>query len=131
MSHLLFAIFEQDPDNYGLELGKMSPQARERLLILGAIGVVVLLTLCWAAFFRRRPRHKRGHIKHDRQSFRKSLVAGWTELKRIFAQRERERKRTRHRPRNPTRAEVGGLPLARDDSSPAAAGDASRPRSNF
>ena len=130
MSHLLFAIFDQDPDNFALPLGSMSPQARERLLILGAIAVVVLCVLCWAAFFRRRPRHKRGHIKRDRYSWRKSLVDGLGELKRVFAQRERERKRIRHRPRNPTRAEVGGLPQSRAEAD-STADDVSGPRSNF
>ena len=130
MTHLLFAIFNQDPDNYALPLGSMSPQARERLLILGAITVVILCILCWAAFFRRRPRYKRGQIKRNRHSWRKGLVESWAELKRIFAQRERDRKRIRHRPRNPTRAEVGGLPQARDAADPAT-GDTSSPRSNF
>jgi len=115
MSHLFFAIFDQDPDNFGLELGRMSPQDRERMLILGAIAVVSLLVICWAAFFRQRPRRKRGHIKHDRHSFFHSLREGWGELKRLFAQRDRQRKRIHHRPRNPTRAEVGGLPVNRDE----------------
>jgi len=115
MSFFFFAIFNQDPDEFALQLGRMTPQDRERLLILGAIAVVILLVLCWAAFFRKRPRHKRGHIKHDRHSFLHSLREGWGELKRVFAQRERERKRIHHRPRNPTRAEVGGLPLNRDE----------------
>ena len=131
MKFLFFAIFEQDPDNFALELGRMSPQARERMLILGAIALVVLLILCWAAFFRKRPRYKRGHIKRDRHSFRKSLTDAWAELNRLFAQRDRERKRIRHRPRNPTRAEVGGLPEARDESDPAAAGDGANSRSNI
>jgi type VI protein secretion system component VasK len=131
MNHLFFALMDQDPDNYALPLGSMSPQARERLLVLGAIAVVIFCVLCWAAFFRQRPRHKRGHIKRDRRSLRKSFADGWAELKRVFAQQERERKRMSHRPRNPTRAEVGGLPAARDESNPAATGDTSRPRSNF
>jgi hypothetical protein len=106
----------------------MSPQARERLLILGAIAVVILGVLCWAAFFRKRPRQKRGHIKRDRYSFRKNIVEGWRELKRVFAQRERERKRIHHRPRNPTRAEVGGLPGIRGETEDGA--DDSSARSN-
>ena len=130
MNFLFFAQFNQDPDNYALELGSMSPQSRERMLVLGAIGLVILFTLCWAAFFRKRPRHKRGHIKRDRHSFRKSMADGWAELKRLFAQRGRDRKRIRHRPRNPTRAEVGGLPAARDESDPATGGDRANPRSN-
>jgi len=130
MSHLLFAILDQDPDNYAVPLGSMSPQARERLLILGAIAIVVLGVLCWAAFLRKRPRHKRGHIKRDRHSWRKSFADGWADLKRIFAQRQRERKRVRRRPRNPTRAEVGGLPQVRDETD-AASRDGSSPHSHF
>ena len=131
MTHLFFAIFNQDPDNYSLEIGRMSPQARERFLILGAIAVVVFVMLCWAAFFRKRPRRKRGHIKHNRHSIRKGLVEGWAELKRIFAQRERERKRIHHRPRNPTRAEVGGLPQVRSDSGSPTVDDVSASRTNL
>jgi FtsZ-interacting cell division protein ZipA len=131
MSHLLFAILDQDPDNFALQIGRMSPQARERLLVLGAIAVVTLLVLCWAAFFRKRPRRKRGHIRHNRHSFRKSIVEGWAELKRLFAQRERQRKRMQHRPRNPTRAEVGGLPQARDESDPTTAGENPSAPSNY
>ena len=129
MNYLFFAVLGQDPDELGLPMGSMSPQAKERLLILGSIAVVTLLVICWAAFFRQRPRHKRGHIKRDRHSFLKGFKDGLGELKRIFAQRERERKRVRHRPRNPTRAEVGGLPQTRDGSDPA--GEDPAPRSNF
>jgi FtsZ-interacting cell division protein ZipA len=114
MNHLLFAIFGQDPDNYTVDLGRMSPQTREQLLVLGAITFVILVIVGWAAFFRKRPRHKRGHIKRNRHSLRTSITEGWAELRRLMANRERQRKRIRHRPRNPTRAEVGGLPGLRD-----------------
>jgi hypothetical protein len=51
------------------------------------------------------------------------LKEGFVDLQRIFAQRQRERKRIHHRPRNPTRAEVGGLPASRSESE-----DGSEPR---
>ena len=118
MNVFFSSIFDQDPDEIALQLGRMSPQSRERLIVLGAIAAVILVALCWAAFVRKRPRHKRGHIKRDRHSFRKSLADSWAEIRRLVAQRERERKRIHHRPRNPTRAEVGGLPEVRDASAP-------------
>ena len=128
MSHLLFAIVNQDPDEFALPLGRLGPQARERFLVLGAIAVIILLVGCWAAFFRQRPRPKRGHIKRERHSFRRDLREGYADLKRLLVMRERQRKRIHHRPRNPTRAEVGGLPEVRDESNPA---DSSSPPSNF
>lgn len=127
MIYPFLAQFGQDPDENVLQLGRMSPQARERLVVLGAIALVIFLALCWAAFVRKRPRHKRGHIKRDRHSFRKSLTDSWVEIKRLVAQRERERKRIHHRPRNPTRAEVGGLPAVRDDSDVGSSGPSSNP----
>jgi len=130
MSHLFFAILDQAPANLGQELGRMSPQARERLLIFGAVGLVILSVTFWAVFFRKKPRRKRSHIKRNRVSLGKNLATGWAELKRVFAMRDRQRKRTRHRPRNPTRAEVGGLPESRD-AADADAGSASNSHSNF
>lgn len=130
MNHLSFALVAQDPDNFSVQIGRMSPQTREQLLVLGAIGFVVFIVLCWAAFFRKRPRHKRGHIKRDRYSFRKSFTEGWSELKRFISIRERQRKRVRHRPRNPTRAEVGGLPTGRNPGD-AASGESPNSAANF
>ena len=131
MTPLFFATVGQETDQPMLPIGRMSPQTRDQWIIFGAITVVILCVICWAVFFRKRPRHKRGHIKRDRHSFRAGLIEGWTELRRILALRERQRKRVRHRPRNPTRAEVGGLPQARDESDPAAGGDDPAPRSNL
>ena len=130
MSHLFFAILGEASSNLGQELGRMSPQARERWLIFSALGLVILGTVCWAVFFRKKPRRKRGHIKRTRFSVGKSLAASWAELRRVFAMRERQRKRKGHRPRNPTRAEVGGLPANRD-ADEADAGSAPSSHSNF
>ena len=129
MSHLTFAVLRPDLERLVRPLEVSGPPSRERWIILAAIAVVVVGLICWATFIRKRPRPRRGHIKRDRYSFRKSFGAGWADLKRIMALRQRERKRLRRRPRNPTRAEVGGLPPARDEMT--ADDDPSQARSNY
>jgi len=128
MSHITFAVLRPDLEQLIRPLDVSGPPSRERWIILTAIAVVVVGLICWATFIRKRPRPRRGHIKRDRYSFGKSFAAGWADLKRIMALRQRERKRLRRRPRNPTRAEVGGLPPTRDET---ADGDPSQARSNY
>jgi hypothetical protein len=117
MNFIWMAILnsEPDPDTFGL--GRMSPQIRERFFILAAIAVVALSAMGWAAFIRRRPRHKRRHIKPDHFSFLRRVLKSWTDFVSAMVRRP-ERRRTRHRPRNPTRAEVGGLPPVRTETDP-------------
>jgi hypothetical protein len=73
------------------------------LIIVGAIGVLCVI---WAVFFR----------KSDRDPGRGALV----EASPRGSDGRRRRRRKDRRGRNPTRAEVGGLP-------PLGAGDASKP----
>ena len=86
---------------------------RNRLITFGAYTVVMLVILVWAVFFRKQSKkHRRTH-KHRPSNWELS-----------DAQKARRGQRHRHRqtdglPRNPSRAESGGLPPRRpDDVSP-------------
>ncbi len=102
---------------------RMSDAAmRERILIFGAIGVVILLVLIWAIFLRksRRPRH--GHRRWHYHSPEPAPVAPGASDEAAAPSPERRRRRRRssrkHRPRNPTLAETGGLPPIRPEGPP-------------
>lgn len=96
----------------------------EWLIILGAIGLVTLLALVWAAFFRKRNRraHSRHHHHHPRHSSESSEAPGASTEADDAVPREkrRHRRRSHHRPRplNPTLAETGGLPPIRPEEPP-------------
>jgi hypothetical protein len=98
------------------------PATRERLMIFGAIGFVALLALLWAAFLRKKRRRRRSHQHSHRQS--SSSAERVEDLKDEDAPpaaepRQRSRRwRRRHRPRNPTLAETGGLPPIRPEGPP-------------
>ena len=77
MTHLAFAILRADLESLLRPLSLSGPASRERWIILGVIGVLVLCLICWATFIRKRPRPRRRHIKRDAYSFRKSIAAGW------------------------------------------------------
>jgi FtsZ-interacting cell division protein ZipA len=100
-----------------------NPAFRERLIIFGAIGLVTLLLLVWAAFIRskRRRRHSHHHRHHHAQ--KPTEVPATTQNEDVPAPSEKRRRRHsrhRHRPRNPTLAETGGLPPIRQENPPEA-----------
>jgi FtsZ-interacting cell division protein ZipA len=101
-----------------------NPAFRERLIIFGAIGLVTLLVLLWAAFIRskRRRRHSHHHRHHHTQ--RPAEVPAASQNEDVPASPEKRRRRRHshhgHRPRNPTLAETGGLPPIRSESPPEA-----------
>jgi FtsZ-interacting cell division protein ZipA len=100
-----------------------NPAFRERLIIFGAIGLVTLLLLLWAAFIRskRRRRHSHHHRHHHAQ--KPTEVPAATQNEDVPAPSEKRRRRhSRHRPRprNPTLAETGGLPPIRQENPPEA-----------
>jgi MYXO-CTERM domain-containing protein len=98
------------------------PATRERVMIFGAIGFVALLALVWAAFLRkkRRRRHSRHHSHRQSSSpAEKVEVLKDQDAPPVTEPRQRSRRsRRRHRPRNPTLAETGGLPPVRPESPP-------------
>ncbi len=77
----------------------------EVVAIVAAVSLLTLLLLVWASYFRRRRRRHSHHHAHDHGEQR---------------QHSGHRRRRRHRhggketKRNPTLAETGGLPPARD-----------------
>jgi type VI protein secretion system component VasK len=99
-----------------------NPAMRERLLIFGAIGVVTLLVLGWAVFLRKRRRHRREHHQSYHHSSRPAEPAASPAPGNNAAPPERRhrrrRSRHRHRQRNPTLAETGGLPPIRTEGPP-------------
>jgi hypothetical protein len=85
--------------------------AKDYLLYLGAILLVALGVMIWAVAFRKTGKTRRRRRKHrDRPTVRDDN-----------SESRSERRRRREARRNPTRAEVGGLPPVRDDSARAAA----------
>ena len=100
------------------------PATRERVYIFGAIGVVTLLVLIWATFLRkrRRRRHEHHHAQHasSRAAEAAETAAPGDAAAPIERRRHRRRAGRRHRPRNPTLAETGGLPPIRPEDPPEA-----------
>ena len=94
----------------------MGSVMKERLMVVGAVLFVALVALVWAFLFRRKRRRaaRREERHHRRQSFTKSATRGVAEIKRFVEDQQHRGRRRRHRPRNPTLAETGGLPPFRD-----------------
>jgi hypothetical protein len=85
----------------------MSPETKDRLIMLGVFTVLILALIVWAAFFRKQKR--KHHHKHHRPP-------GWQEPAGEKPQpqhRHRRRRRSDKLPKNPTLAEAGGLPPVR------------------
>jgi len=107
----LFSLFDED-DIQGSN--QMSSAMKERLIVFGAVLVVILIILGWAVFFRRKSRYatRRADRRYRRHSFAKNAAKGVSEIKKLVTERQ-SRRRRHHRPRNPTLAETGGLPPVR------------------
>ncbi len=98
------------------------PATVERLIIFGAIGFVALVLALGVVLLRKKRRRRRHH--HAHQSFsRPAEMPKSVEDENVSAPpvrgRHRRHSRHRHRPRNPTLAETGGLPPIRAESPPA------------
>jgi type VI protein secretion system component VasK len=106
--NLLFAIV----DDALPVMPRVSRDAINAWIVVGAILFVVVVVFGWAAFIRKR--RKRKHRHH--RSMAKAAAAGVNEIRRQVHERQR-RRRTRQRQRNPTLAETGGLPPVRADVS--------------
>ena len=100
---------------------KAPPGSREHMLIFGAIGLVTLLVMAWAVFLRKRRRRRRElHHSHSHSS-RPADVVKVPAAGDAVAPPEKRRHRRRHRKhrsRNPTLAETGGLPPIREEDPP-------------
>ncbi len=119
-SFLFFAGILDDPDAPLPPIEALSPQTKERLIILGAMSVIILGAVIWAAFIRKRRKRKPNYHRHSNSSFLTQAAAAKVEITRMIKQsgQEKQRRRERHRPRNPTLADTGGLPPPRPASDP-------------
>ena len=99
--------------------GPMSPVMKERLIVVGAMILVLLVVLGWALLFRsqRQRSARREDRRHRRHSFAKKAAKGVAEI-REYVKEHRRRRRREHRPRNPTLSETGGLPPVRGEDDP-------------
>lgn len=105
-------------------LRSMDPSTLYALIVVGAIALITLLILIWAAFFRSAKRQGRSHHHSHRRSAApadppQNDPAREGASSSPQGRRRWRRSRRRHRPRNPTLAETGGLPPIRPDDPPA------------
>ena len=98
----------------------MGLSVKELMIVLGAVAIVTLIVVIWAAFLRKTPRRHSHHHHHDysareENNEMRSEETGSAEGEGGRRYRRKRRRRRDHRPRNPTLAETGGLPPLRAD----------------
>ncbi len=101
----------------------LSPGWVDSLIVVGAVLLVALVALIWAASFRKRGAKRQhrhhGHHHHRRQGgFREDFKKTTAGIKEIIHQRQHHEHRQKHRPLNPTLAQTGGLPPIREEPKP-------------
>lgn len=99
-------------------LKSISASLGERTTMLTALGGVTVLLLGWAVFIRK-PRRRRSSYRYpsNQTQVRSASTNGAAD-----GPPRRRRRRRQHRPRNPTRAETGGLPPVRPEEPQESAG---------
>lgn len=101
-------------DAEGSPYFQLSQSGKERLIILGAIFLIIVLIFFWVVAFRnprRRHSHRHKPATASLKRFRKEQHED--EGLRALFQRKHRRRKQRHTQRNPTLAETCGLPPAR------------------
>jgi FtsZ-interacting cell division protein ZipA len=93
---------------------------KELMILLGAVAIVTLMLVIWAAYFRKPTRHRSHHHHNHHESPEESdaeeyMASASAEGEGGRRYRRKRRRRREHRPRNPTLAETGGLPPLRAD----------------
>jgi hypothetical protein len=92
----------------------LSAATRDALIIGGAFTLVIATVFLWAVYVRKpKRRHHSHHRPHRSASDDSSNGSGQSPGRRKWRRPRRE-----HRPRNPTLAETGGLPPARNEAPP-------------
>jgi hypothetical protein len=100
---------------------QMNAAMRENLTMYGAIVLLALAALIWAAYFRKRRKHHHHHHHHHHHGHEWGKNPGNENgnespmLLSLFKTRKKRKLRKAHRPRNPTLAETGGMPSIRED----------------
>ncbi len=94
----------------------LNASTRDALIVFGAFALVVICVLLWALFVRKPKRRQHSH----RRSHHSPAVNRKAEEATVQGSRRRKWRRPRrhHRPINPTLAETGGLPPARQQTPP-------------
>src|SRR5256885_15970897 len=92
----------------------MTPAARDRVVILGALAFVTLLVVIWAVVFRKRKPDSHSH----RHSYEYPRATEGDPDSKAHKRRKWRRQRRPHRPLNPTLAQTGGLPPIRSNEPP-------------
>lgn len=100
----------------------MDTTTRDAILVFGALTVVTLVIVLWAALIRKKKR-KREHYHYQRhrpaaEADTPVVAESQQTSENPGGERRRRRRRRRdHRPRNPTLAETGGLPPVKPEGS--------------
>ena len=101
--------------------GRMPPEAKDVLIVIGAVAAVALIVFFCVLVFRKdnNHRHKHHHHRHhhQRKSYREQFQKITSGIKELIRQR-RSRSRRGHRPINPTLAQTGGLPPIHEPGKP-------------
>ena len=90
----------------------------QSLIIFGAIGLVILLIVIWAIFLRKQSRRRRSHHHFSETVHSPRTSAAEDVPPPPETHHKRKRRRRKHRSRNPTLAETGGLPPVRPELPP-------------
>jgi hypothetical protein len=80
--------------------------------VMGAIVLVALATLLWVILVRKKKSPHRRH-RHHRPGYRERFKKNADEIKQLV--QPRQRRHREHHPLNPTLAQTGGLPPAREE----------------
>ena len=109
------AVGEEPFDASLPRIKAVGPVFRDWMILLGAILVVAVIVLLWIVASARARRRKAR--REERLQRRRTLKrqANAEPLPKVESADGRRRRRRKHRPRNPTLAETGGLPPVRDD----------------
>jgi len=122
MSTIPFFLADAETDQILESWRFMDPSSLAGLLVFGAIGLVTLLALVWAVFLRKRGHRRRSHHhSHQHSSTPAEAPEALNDDDTASAPPKRHkwrRSRRRHRSRNPTLAETGGLPPVRPEGPP-------------
>jgi hypothetical protein len=93
------------------------PLLTDVILILGAVVLLTVLLLYWAAYIRKPKRNGTASKSYSTRSVRSASGAPEVQIIETPSGRRKWRRRRRdHRPRNPTLAETGGLPPPKSET---------------
>jgi hypothetical protein len=99
---------------------RMDATTRDAILVFGALVIVTLVVVLWAAFVRKKKRSREHYHHHRHRPLTETPVVAESQQTNENSGRERRRRKRRrrdHRPRNPTLAETGGLPPIKPEGS--------------